>query len=555
MGRRDTCVGLDLGQDSVKAVWARGGTRPRILKAELLHIPATAPNRLGVIRPWIEKMGIARHPCALSVRGSDCMFQPLFLPPADPRTPEQAATVEAGRFGEMSEEEMVYGSAPFATGSNETRRLLLVMARPSVLHNILGNAKALGLNVVDMLPGAAAAYRAAQCAGEDDEEPLLLINVGASMTELAVTVKGGIMFARSFAAGGQMFTDAMARELQLLPSRAETLKTSGTGLVGDTPTAAAMRKAGDLWLAELESCLTVFRSIFSASGDQPRRAVLCGGTARMAGLSEIVAQRLGIPTTRIKPPGKGVDEDDAPIFMTAAGLALCGVDVGMSGLALLPPSMRDELVFKRQKPFWIAAGIVAALILAVSLVGGYRDFKRKEEVLNAQGQSLRRRQDLVAQIEQVRGAATEIVDMAAPIERMLLAGSRLRDLITLVSESLSEQDRITLICDAESYFTGLPKEEEAERLGRRGRRRDKKEAPSRRDPFERIVIEGYTRNEDLLLVKELLAKLVASELVVSGDLLSDDKLVSWGVVPVDPPPGAKTFVLDVQMNGIERDET
>jgi len=447
---------------------------------------------------------------------------------------------------------MIYGSAPFAD-SAETRRLLLVMARPSILQNVLGEAKALSLNVVDMIPGASAMYRVAQAVGEDEEQPVLLVNVGAATTELAIAAKGGLMFARSFAGGGQMFTDALARERQLLPSRAESLKTSGTGVLGDSPMAAAMRTAGDLWLAELESCLTVFRTIFADPQDQPQRIVLCGGGARLEGLPEVVEQRLGVPTERMKPLGKQVEQDESSTFAAAAGLAFCGADAATNGLALLPQGMRDDQVFRQQKPFWIAAGVVAALILAVSLTGGYRDFKRREAVLDAQRTSLQRRQDLVRQIENVRVAAEDIVDMATPIEQMLLAGPHMRDLVTLVSESLSGRDRITLICDAESYFTGLPKEK-PDRPGR-GRRPNKKDEPVLKNSFERVVIEGYTREQDLSLVKDLLAKLAASDLILSADLLNDDKLVSWGAVPVRPPPGARTFVLDVQMNGVKHDET
>lgn len=553
MGSRDTVVGVDIGQDSVKAAWVKGGSRPQVIRVESFRVPPTATDRVAAIRPWVAKMGIERASCVLGVRGPDCMFQPLFLTEDDPRTPEQASAVEVSRFGEMSEEEMVYGFSPFANAGS-SRRLLLVMARPSLLHEILANAKALSLNVVDMIPGAAAMYRAAQFTGDVDEQPALFLNVGASITELAVGTGQGLMFARSFAGGGQMFTDALARERQMLPSRAETLKTGGTGLVGETPMAAAMRSAGDMWLAELESCLTVYRTLFAAAEDQPQRVVLCGGGAKLAGLPEAIEARIGIPAGMMKPLGKRVPDEDAPLLITAAGLALCGADAGGNGLALLPQGMRDELVFRRQKPFWIAAGIVAALILGVSLVGGFRDFKRKEAVLKVQNESLQRRQNLVSQIEQVRAAADEIVAMAEPIEKMLLAGPHMRDLITLVAESLAGEDRITMICDAESYFTGRPKEDRKQFERDTVRRPDERSLAAARKTFERIVIEGYTRKEDFSLVKDLIAKLSASDLVISADLLSDDKLVSWGAVPVRPPPGARAFVLDVELRGVKRDE-
>ena len=66
---------------------------------------------------------------------------------------------------------------------------------------------------------------------------------------------------------------------------------------------------------------------------------------------------------------------------------------------LVPRAIRDEWMFRRQKPFWVAAGIAAGLILAVSLLGGWYDSARMERQLRDQRASLERRRNLVAQIE------------------------------------------------------------------------------------------------------------------------------------------------------------
>jgi hypothetical protein len=209
-------------------------------------------------------------------------------------------------------------------------------------------------------------------------------------------------------------------------------------------------------------------------------------------------------------------------------------------------------MFRRQKPYWIAASVAAALILAVSLVGGYRDIRRKQAQLGDQKRSLGRRQQLVAEIEAIRAGSAHIESMAEPVRRLVEVGPALRETVALIGRHKASNDWITVITDGVSYFEPEPlapdPDNAREPLRAAEMRRRRRDAAGEPPPgLGSVIVEGYTRRSDLSTVKALIARLAEMKGVESADLLGDDKLVS------DPARearvGARTarrFVIDVR---------
>jgi hypothetical protein len=282
--------------------------------------------------------------------------------------------------------------------------------------------------------------------------------------------------------------------------------------------------------------------------------VLAGGGADLNGLPQYVEKKMALPTTRLDAlPGAHPVKAPAA-FAVAAGLAMAGSASVTAPISLLPESVRNELAFRRQKPFWIASAAMAALVLGISLLGGFRDIRKKETHLGEQRVSLTRRQQLADQIESIKSVNAQIREMAGPVKNLLRAGPLLRDLITLVSANLSKDDRIYLISDGESYFAPKPDAviEPPGKLGMRDHRRTAQ--PPQTKPkevgavFEHIIVEGYTRRTNLSTIKQLITKLGDAEYVESVDLLSDDR---WStdtrVEDFARNAGMRRFVIDVKV--------
>ena len=548
MSRKGTIVGVDIGQYAVKAVWAeRRGRSLVVTRMETLRLPTDRSDSGVIVAPWIEKMGIAKLPSVIGLPGAQSIFQPLFLPAEDLRTFEQATAMEVVKFNEMASETMVYGFSPIAINPRE-RRLLLSMARPSVLQETMARARSLGLDVIDIVPTPAAAFNVLDLSTADHPAPYLCINIGYSGTELAVGSRAGLLFARAFAGGGQMFTDALAKSAGIPAAQAENLKLTEGSLLKGSASAAALSKVADLWLAEVQSCLAVHRSVFPDRGVQPARAVLAGGGAELRGLADYTAAKLGIPVVAANALPGHPNAPKAAHFAVAAGLAAVGLRAATTPLSLLPPDLRDEMTFRRQKAFWIAAGITAVLILATSLLGGFRYSIRMRHKLDEQKASLAKRQQLGAELDAIKARNDQMVAMAQPVRNLLMAGTTVRDLITLIATCKASGDSIVMISDADSYFTRQWAAAQPAARGLRDRRRASAPPVTSNiatSGLQRVIIEGITRTPNLSTVKELITKLTSSGLVESADLLSADKLRSEPI-----PEGVgfqQRFVMDLKV--------
>ncbi|MEI7880894.1 MAG: pilus assembly protein PilM [bacterium] len=554
MARNNQILGLDIGRHTAKAVLvAAKGNGVEVLRVEALRLPPGGLDRKAILARWIKECDFTGARCVISLPGQQAMFQPMFLVPDDPRTIEQVAAMEILKLRDMAAEAMSYSVASFG-GSHGERRVLMAMVRPILIEESMALVRDLGLELLDILPAPVALFNALVPAHAT--ETTLFAHVGSSTTEVAIGGPEGLMFARAFAVGGHPFTEALAKVRQLQLPQAENLKVTGGCLLDDADPAVntVMKRVADLWISEFQSCLTVFGSLFPKPSDRPKRVVLSGGGALLAGFSNYVALKTGLEvTTDIRLPTDGKCEPPA-VWAIAAGLACAGVQPRKCEVSFLPKSVRDEQMFRREKPYWMAAGVVAALILIVSLIGGYYDFKRMEKHLDSQRASLERRRELVAKIEAAQTRCTLIREMAAPVDDLLRIGPSVREVLSLVAAAKHPEDWLTLVCDGESYQSKSPSAslrtypEVAGSEHRRLIAAVSESVTNKPARLEHIIIEGFTTKLDFSTVQSLIDRLDAGKLVATADLLSDDKLVQPDAVDgKGTDRRIKRFVIDLKV--------
>lgn len=550
MAAKRKIIGLDVGRHAVKLAWAerRGGT-PHVTRTETLRLPPGTADVKSVVLPWLEQQKVAGSHCVIGIPGFQSMFQPFVLAPGDPRSLEDAAAMETVKFNEMASETMVYGFTPIALNEGE-KRLLLAMARPTLLDHLLAWGRDAGVQLVDIVPTPVALSKSLGGIADTETSPTLILSIGHSSTDLAVvSPAAGLMFARAFASGGQVFTDRLARAQNMPAGQAENLKVTNGSLLPDTELAPTLKQAADAWLGEVEACLSVYRSLYTGRTGEIRKVLVTGGASKLPGLVPSVSARLDVPAEAVSEVHAGhAGMQDAGAFAVAAGLAFCGLESHEDHISLLPQDVRDELTFKRQKPFWIAAGLMAVLIFGASLVGGFRDFRKQAAQLQRYKADLKKRQELVQQIETLRHRNEQVHAAGRPLRTLIGAGPVMRRLIGVVAEQKAGRDRITMISDADSYFFEADwDEEKAEKLGMRERRRKAKRGEERvaSKGIERVIVEGYTRDLGLARVKEMIHVLRSKPYVTRADLLSDDKLVGgtqeWSSL-------GRLFVIDVSID-------
>ncbi|MBN1673562.1 MAG: pilus assembly protein PilM [Kiritimatiellae bacterium] len=556
--RHKAILGLDIGRHSVKAVRAlRRGAGALITRADLLRLPADVPDKVEVIGRWLRELAPPGTPCVIGLSAQAAMFQPIELMRDDPRSYAQAAAMEMSRFNELASEPMVYGFTP-VSAEDQAKRLLLCMARPSVLEEGLAAPRALAMRVTDVIPFPVALFNLARATGSLEAAPWLYADIGCTGTEVVVGNSAGLRFAGSLACGGQLFSDRLAEAAGVSPAQAEHVKTAEGALNrGDAQHRAALTAAADTWVSEMQTFLSVYRTSFGAEADQPTRLVLSGGGADLTGLREYVADRLHMQVQPVQNLACKTELNNPGRYALAAGLALAGLGLGSADVSLLPLREREELALRRQRRYWIGAAAAAVLILGVSLVGGYRDFQRMETHLKAQRATLNHCQTLAQEIEQIKAQNELTHTMMQPVGDLVRNGPLMRELIDFLNHAKGPQDWITLVSDEASYFRT-----EAQPAGRKPpvvqrihsrlpsapKTAADEPPPEARPAFGRIIVEGYTPKDDLSTVKELIGKLEKAPFVTSADLLPDDQLSGrTGEPRKSLPGGERPFVIDVKV--------
>ena len=548
MSRKRTILGLDWGRYAVKAVVGertRGGIR--IVKTDQLRLPTGSGNGIPFVKSWLEKNGMQKLPAVISISAQKTLFQPFSMPPDDPRTVAQASGIEVARYTDMASESMVHDAVSIDI-ANHRRHVLLVMARTSLLDECLRMAREAGLDIVDLVPSPVALFNWLQHGAEPREAADLHVNVGATSTEVAIGSGKALLFARGFSIGGHMYSEAIARAAKITPAQAEERKLAVTE---DPAVATASASVNQLWVAELNACLAVYRNLYPDRRLQPARIVMAGGGSALRGFAETIAGATSLPVVRAEAlPGAAIREN-ASVFATAAGLALSAAGTPLCRVRLLPPNVRDELTFREQKPFWVGAAAIAALILGASVYAGYYDFGRWAAKLGEERALLEHRQRLFDQFDHARRQADAIHGMAGPVGAMVKSGVVVRGLISLIAEAKNADDWITLIADSASYYTPPPEppadgEPVAEMRERRPTRRAPQELPGT-SLIKSVIVEGYTRTLNLTTVRDFIARLEESPAVQKADLLRDDRLMPPAKDRKPLGTGAKLFAVEITL--------
>jgi type IV pilus assembly protein PilM len=166
--------------------------------------------------------------------------------------------------------------------------------------------------------------------GADSGRVVALLNIGASIMNINV-VKGGVsIFNRDIAAGGNQYTDAIQKDLNLSFEQAEALK-KGEQVEGASRENLypILQAVSENIAMEIQKTFDFFRA--TSQEDRIDQIFLSGGTAKIHGLRDLLQDRFGAPVELMNPfLNVGYSEKDfnpdyiediAPSAAIAVGLA------------------------------------------------------------------------------------------------------------------------------------------------------------------------------------------------------------------------------------------
>jgi len=345
IGKSKSLVGLDIGSSSVKAVELKQtkqgfelvsfGLEPLAQDTVVDGAIMDAPSVAEKISAIFDTQGIKSKDVATSVSGHSVIVK---------RVPMQLMTEEE-LFDHIQSEASQHIPFDIAdvnlsyqlldTTDNQMDVLLVAVKKDKILNhtNVLAQSGKTPI-VVDI--DAFALQNCFEMNYEPDPgQVVALLNIGASVMNINIVRGWTPLFTRDVSVGGNQYTDALQKELDLSYDDAERLKMGGTRPgVTDEQRGQILRSVSDILILEIQKTFDFFRA--TASGENIRRIYVAGGTARVPGLLDLLREEFAMPVEELYPfrkivinPGRH-DESQlrelAPRLAIAVGLALRSFD-------------------------------------------------------------------------------------------------------------------------------------------------------------------------------------------------------------------------------------
>jgi type IV pilus assembly protein PilM len=348
-GRNRSLVGLDIGDSSVKVVqlkelskgrgWqvARLGWEP--LAAEAIVDGAIMDSQLvaETIQRLFERCRIRTStPVATALSGHHVIVKRISLPVMSDAELAESIRWEAEQYIPFDIQDVnldykiLEGSSLSGDGNMD---VLLAAAKKDKISDYVSVISQAGLHAATVDIAAFAMQNAFEANYEfEPDQVIALVDIGAAVSSITVLYGGTSVYWRDINAGGNQYTDAIQKELNLSSEQAEQVK-RGEEIDGVPyeKVLAILSSVSDDIGGEIQKTLDFFKQILATERTLDK-LYLCGGTSQVTHLKESLGTRLDAqvellnPFRRISPAGREASpellNDMMPTASVAVGLAL-----------------------------------------------------------------------------------------------------------------------------------------------------------------------------------------------------------------------------------------
>ena len=337
-GAKRQYLGVDIGSTSIKVVELRDVNHvPELVTYGLAELPfggfhgendAVIRDIAVTVAATCAKAGVKTTKAMTALPTYAVFTSVISLPKLSKSELASAIRWEAKKVIPLPIEDMVLDPQSLPEpGPNGTVRVLLTGAPKNMVERYIKIFKQTGLNLLSLETEGFALIRS--LIGRD-RSPTMILDLGASSTDIMVVDEGIPHLNRSIDIGGLAITKAIARSLNVAPERAEQFKYDvGIGAL-ESPTSEIPKTVA----AALAPILNEIKYTITLSQGQSHRTIekiiLTGGSGLLANfpryLSEALSIRvyIGDPWARVRYPLelKGVLQESAARFAVAVGLAM-----------------------------------------------------------------------------------------------------------------------------------------------------------------------------------------------------------------------------------------
>ena len=344
--RAKSLVGLDIGSSAVKAIELKQSGKG--YKVSAIGVESVPPDSIvdgaiidggavadAVRRLFANKKFKAKDIVA-SLSGNSVIVKKITLPAMTEAELSESIYWEAEQYipFDIQDVNLDYEILESGTGHDTqgSMDVLLVAAKKDKIADYTNVITQAGKTAVIVDVDAFALQNAYEANyGFEPTAVVAILNAGASAININILAGAQSVFTRDVSMGGNAFTEAVQKELDLPYESAEQLK-KGHDVEGASfeDARAVLKAMTDNVLLEVEKTFDFFKA--TAASDRIDRIMLCGGASRVEGFADALRERFGTEVEQFDPfrqvtidpkvLGSISIDEAAPLAAVALGLAL-----------------------------------------------------------------------------------------------------------------------------------------------------------------------------------------------------------------------------------------
>jgi type IV pilus assembly protein PilM len=303
-GKKKGLVGLDIGSSAIKAAEVRaggkGGAEYQLVSLGLEPLPPEAivdgaimdsGAVIDAIQRLFATQKVKTADVSTSVSGNAVIVKKISLPQMSTEELAESIHWEAEQYIPFDIQDVALDYEVLDTGTGGNMDVLLVAVKKDKINDYTSVISQAGKNpaLVDV-----DVFALQNCYeinyGVDPGRVIALLNVGASIMNINIVKGPNSIFNRDIAIGGNAYTDAIQKDLNLSFEQAESLKRGGRveGAARENLPPILQAVSENIAL-EIQKTFDFFKA--TSSEDRIDRIFLSGGTSKLQGLQELLTDR------------------------------------------------------------------------------------------------------------------------------------------------------------------------------------------------------------------------------------------------------------------------
>lgn len=311
LGKKKSIVGLDIGSSAIKLVELKAGKGGRFSLVHAAHAPLSpeaivegtvmdSSLVMEVAQRLIQDRGVKNPSIGISLSGMSVAIRKIQVPAMSEAELAESIHWEAEQYLPFDVNEVNLDYVVLAQDA-DNMEVLLVAAKKDRIADYTGIISQLGKTPVLVDVDVFALQNSYEYNyGVPQDRIVALVNVGAHIMNVNILAHGQSVFWRDIVFGGNAYTEAIQRELNLTREQADAVK-AGEQLGDHTPQTilSVLNGVSEDLAAELQKTFEFFYT--TSSHDQVEEVMLAGGASQVLNLDGVLRERLGARVELMNP--------------------------------------------------------------------------------------------------------------------------------------------------------------------------------------------------------------------------------------------------------------